>query len=118
MVVAVSYMLPNYLDYFYVLLKLFPCYIIFIFDSVIEGYFFSTGKLHHILIQNLLTNIGVYLTSLILLLCNAWAISLDAIIILFNAGVIVSSVYTIIAYYLDKTRTQKEVVTNNEFCNN
>lgn len=112
------YMLPNYLDYFYVLLKLFPCYIIFIFDSVIEGYFFSTGKLHHILIQNLLTNIGVYLTSLILLLCNVWAISLDAIIILFNAGVIVSSVYTIIAYYLDKNRTQKEVVTNNKFCNN
>ena len=31
------YALPNYLEYFYVLLKLLPFYIIFVFDSVIES---------------------------------------------------------------------------------
>lgn len=102
------YSLPNYLDYFYVLIKLFPCYIIFVFDSVIEAYFFSTGKLHHILIQNILTNIGVYLTAFILIVCDVWTVSLDSIILLFNLGVIVSSLYTIFAYFIDKKSANKK----------
>lgn len=95
------YNLANYLDYFIVLLKLLPCYFIFVIDSVVEAYFFATGKLHHILIQNILTNIGVYLTAFILLLCNVWVVSLDSIIFLFNLGVVVSSVYTISVYLID-----------------
>lgn len=92
------YNLENYNLYFTTLLKLFPCYIIFVFDSVIEAYFISTGKLKHILIQSVLTNIGVYLTAFILYLSNILPITLNTIIILFNLGVFVSSAYTILIY--------------------
>ena len=96
------YNLDNYMGYFIVLLKLFPCYIIFVFDSIIEAYFFATGKLHHILIQNILTNIFVYLTAFILWIFNIWEIKLDSIILLFNIGVIISSIYTILVYVIEK----------------
>lgn len=98
------YNLDNYLSYFITLLKLFPCYIIFVIDSIIEAYFLATGKLHHILIQNLLTNILVYLTAFILYLCNIWIITLNSIIFLFNLGVIVSSIYTISIYFFTKRK--------------
>ena len=96
------YILPNFLNYFVVLLKLLPCYIVFIFDSIIEAYFISTGKMKHILIQTVLTNILIYCTALILYLCNVWVITLDSIILLFNLGVIVSSIYTISVYIIEK----------------
>ena len=98
------YNLSNHLDYFYVLLKLLPCYIIFIFDSIIEAYFISTGKLHHILIQTVITNILVYFTALILYLCGVWVVTLNSIILLFNLGVIISSIYTIFAYIIEKRK--------------
>jgi len=108
-VFKIIYGLQNYMEYFYVLLKLFPCYIIFVFDSVIEAYFLSTGKLHHIFIQNLITNIGIYLTAFVLLLCGVWQISLDAVILLFNCGVVVSSIYTILVFAFEKRRENKKI---------
>ena len=104
------YCLTNYMDYFIVLLKLLPCYIIFVFDSVIESYFISKGKLHHIFIQSVFTNIFVYLTALVLYLCELWTISLNSIILLFNLGVVISSIYTISVYLIDQKnniRSQK-----------
>ena len=101
------YNLSNHLDYFYVLLKLLPCYIIFIFDSIIEAYFISTGKLHHILIQTVITNILVYFTAFILYLCGAWMVTLNSIILLFNLGVVISSMYTIFAYIIEKRKRTK-----------
>lgn len=98
------YSFENYMDYFLTLLKLFPCYIIFCFDNIIESYFISNGKLKHILIQTILTNIVVYGTAYILYLFNVWSVSLDAIIILFNLGVVVSSTYTIIAFVVEKRK--------------
>lgn len=95
------YSLSNYLDYFLVLVKLFPCYIVFIFDSIIESYFIATGKMKHILVQTILTNIFVYCTALILYLCGVWSITLDSIILLFNLGVVVSSIYTISVYFIE-----------------
>ena len=92
------YNLENYTIYFITLLKLFPCYIIFVFDSVIEAYFIAAGKLKYILNQTIITNIGVYLTSFILYVLNILPITLNTIIILFNLGVIVSSTYTILTY--------------------
>lgn len=92
------YNLKNYNEYFLTLLKLFPCYIIFVFDSVIEAYFTSTGKLKYVLIQTIITNICVYLTAFVLYVCNVIPITLNIIIILFNLGVIVSSTYTILTY--------------------
>ena len=98
------YALPNTMDYFYVLLKLFPCYIIFVIDSVIEAYFMATGKLHHILMQSVFTNILVYCTALVLYLCGLWSITLNSIILLFNLGVVISSIYTICAYIYEKRK--------------
>jgi len=103
------YSLSNYLDYFMVLLKLFPCYIIFVFDSIIEAYFIATGKMKHILVQTILTNIFVYCTALILYLCGVWMINLNSIILLFNLGVIVSSIYTIIVYLIENKKEIKNI---------
>lgn len=96
----------NYLNYFEVLLKLFPCYIIFVFDGVIESYFFASGKLHHILIQNIITNVLIYLVAYVLFLSGVWIVTLNSILLLFNLGVVVSSIYTISAYCV----TTKKVV--------
>ena len=106
------YNLANYMDYFYVLLKLFPCYIIFVFDSVIEAYFISTGKMLHILIQNLTTNILIYLTAYICYLCGVWVVTLDTLILLFNLGVVVSSIYTITIYLIIRYRECKQTYKN------
>lgn len=101
------YNLPNHLDFFLVLLKLFPCYIVFVVDSIIESYFISTGKLHHVLIQTIITNILVYLTALISYLFGLWTLSLNAIIVLFNLGVIISSTYTIMVYIKETKKNLK-----------
>lgn len=94
------YCLPNYMEYFMTLLKLSPCYIVFIIDSIIESYFVATGEFHHVLVQTIITNILVYMTALILYLFGVWTITIDAIILLFNLGVVVSSIYTISVYLL------------------
>ncbi len=99
------YVLPNYLEYFVVLIKLFPCYIIFVIDSIIESYFIATGKLHHVLMQSIITNILLYLTALILYLFGIWTITLDSIILLFNLGVVISSAYTISMYLIERKKT-------------
>ena len=103
------YALNNYLDFFIVLLKLLPCYILFIFDSIVESYFISSGKMHHILIQSIITNILVYLTALILFLCNIWTITLNSIILLFNLGVIISSIYTIAVFCITKNKNNEKI---------
>jgi hypothetical protein len=101
-----AYNLSNYLDYFVVMLKLLPCYTIFIVDSAIEAYFNASGKLHHILIQTILTNIVVYLFAFVLYLCGVWTITLNSILLLFNLGVLISSSYTIIAYIIENHRNK------------
>jgi len=98
------YSLSNYMDYFIVLLKLFPCYIIFVIDSIVESYFIATGKLHHVLIQSIITNILLYVTALIFYLCGLWIISLNSIVLLFNLGVIISSLYTISIYIIENRK--------------
>lgn len=104
------YNIVNYIDYFVVLLKLFPCYIIFVVDSVIEAYFFATGKLHHILIQGIITNVLIYLVAYILYLCSIWIPTLDTIILLFNLGVIVSSIYTISIYIFERKKNDSNTL--------
>lgn len=101
------YNLQNYMEFFSVLLKLLPCYSIFIFDSIIESYFISTGKLHHVLVQTFITNILVYMTALILYLCGALTITLNIIILLFNLGVVISSAYTISVYLIEIKKSKK-----------
>lgn len=98
------YRLQNYAEYFVVLLKLLPCYILFVIDSVIESYFIVTGKIHHVLVQSIITNILVYLTALILYMFGVWVITLNSIILLFNLGVVISSIYTILIYILENRK--------------
>ena len=101
------YKLSNYFETFIVMLKLLPCYFIFIIDSIIEAYFISTGKLHHVLIQSIITNILIYLTAFILYLFGIWIVTLNSIILLFNLGVIISSIYTISVYLIEKIKLKK-----------
>ncbi len=103
-----AYRFDNYMQYFTTFLKIAPCYIIFIFDNVIESYFISVGKMHHVLIQNVITNILVYLTSFILYLCGVWVITLDSLIAVFSAGMIFSSIYTISVYLFEKYYIKKK----------
>ena len=96
--------LENYLEYFLTLLKLAPCYLIFIFDNTIESYFIATGKMMHVFIQTFLTNILVYLTSFILYVCKIWHPTLNDIIVVFSVGMIISSLYTISIYIYQKQK--------------
>ena len=98
----------NYMDYFMTLLKLVPCYFIFIFDNVIESYFIATGKMNFVFIQTLITNIAVYLTSFIFYICGVWQVTLNSIILVFSAGMILSSAYTIIVYVHQKRKHNRE----------
>ena len=103
------YGLENYNDYFLTLLKLTPCYFIFIFDNVIESYFIASGKMFHVFVQTFLTNIVVYLTSFILYMCGVWQVTLNSIIWVFSAGMILSSAYTI-CVYIYKVKHKKIMV--------
>ncbi len=111
------YNLNNFMDYFLVLLKLLPCYFVFVFDSVIEALFFATGKLHHILIQTIITNILIYLTAFVLYLCNVFTITLNSIILLFNLGVVVSSAYTICVYLIINKKHKKQLIQKHQLLN-
>lgn len=101
------YRFTNYLDYFLTLLKLMPCYFIFIFDNVIESYFIAVGKMQYVFIQTFITNIIVYLTSYILFVCGVWAVTLNGIILVFSAGMILSSAYTIGCYIYQNIKIKK-----------
>ena len=103
------YKFSDYSLYFSTLVKLVPCYILFCFDSVVEAYFVASGKLHHILIQTILTNLVVYGIAYILYLFNVWTITLDAIILLFNLGMIVSSCYTLCVYFYIKLKKDQKI---------
>ena len=103
------YGFANWNDYFLTLLKLTPCYFIFIFDNVIESYFIASGKMLHVFIQTFLTNIVVYLTSFILYVSGVWRVTLDSIILVFSAGMILSSAYTI-SVYIYNIRQQKKLL--------
>lgn len=105
------YNLTTHIETFIVLLKLLPCYFIFIIDSIIEAYFISTGKMHHVLIQSIITNILVYLTAFVLYACGIWIITLNSIILLFNLGVIISSLYTITVYLIEIYQTKKHTTS-------
>lgn len=109
-----AYQFENYMEYFTTFLKIAPCYIIFIFDNVIESYFISVGKMHHVLIQNLITNILVYLTAFVLYLCGVWVITLDSLIAVFSAGMIFSSIYTISVYIIEKLQSKKKEIESIE----
>ena len=105
--------------------RLFLLFILlFVFNSIIESYFIATGKMKHILVQTILTNILVYCTALILYLCGVWVITLDSVILLFNLGVIVSSLYTISIYLIETKRIknisikQQQNVANQKYINN
>ena len=89
----------NYMDYFLTLVKLTPCYFIFIFDNVIESYFIATGKMNYVFVQTFITNILVYLTSFILYIAGIWHVTLNGIILVFSLGMILSSMYTLFIYY-------------------
>lgn len=105
MLIPIAYVLFNYVYclenamlYFTTLLQMLPCYFVFVFDNVIESYFIASGKLHHVFMQTFLTNICVYVTAYILYVVGVWQITLSSIIALFSAGMIVSSLYTIIVF--------------------
>lgn len=89
----------NYNEYFLTLLKLTPCYFIFIFDNVVESYFIATGKMNYVFVQTFITNILVYLTSFILYITKVWHVTLNGIIWIFSLGMILSSAYTLFIYY-------------------
>ena len=97
----------NYLDYFLTLLKLLPCYFVFIFDNVIESYFIAIGKMQYVFIQTFITNIIVYMTSYIFYLCGVWIVTLNGIILVFSAGMVLSSAYTIGCYLYEKKKIKK-----------
>ena len=104
----------NYQEYFLTLLKLVPCYLIFIFDNTIESYFIATGKLHHVFIQTFLTNILVYLTSFILYSSNIWHPTLNDIIMVFSIGMTISNIYTISVYLIENHRLKKIALSPKE----
>ncbi len=97
----------NHTDYFLTLLKLIPCYLIFIFDNVIESYFIAVGKMNHVFVQTFITNIIVYLTSFILYISGVWIVTLNGIILVFSAGMVLSSAYTICIYIFEKHKCKK-----------
>lgn len=104
------YRFENFNDYFLTLIKLLPCYFIFIFDNVIESSFIASGKMKHVFIQTFLTNIVVYLTSFILYVTGVWNVTLNGIIIVFSAGMILSSAYTIGVYIYNIKHTKKSSI--------
>ena len=102
-----AFRFENYLDYFLTLLKLIPCYLIFIFDNVIESHFIAIGKMNYVFMQTFITNIIVYITSYILYVCGVWIVTLNGIIIVFSAGMVLSSAYTIGCYLYEKKKIKK-----------
>ena len=79
----------------------------FIISLISNVGFISIGKMHHVLVQTFITNIVVYMTSLILYLCGVWTPTLNSIILLFNLGVIISSIYTITVYIIENKRSKR-----------
>ena len=101
------YGFANYSDYFLTLLKLLPGYFVFIFDNVVESFFVASGRMHHVFVQTFITNILVYLSAFVLYVCGVWHVTLNGVIVVFNAGMLLSSLYTLVVFWYIKKKEKQ-----------
>ena len=74
---------------------LFIPYVIFSFNTVIDGVFYGLGLTKYMAYQSIITNGSVYLAAFLLYLTGAWTPSFQGVMLLFALGILVDSFLTV-----------------------
>ena len=73
---------------------LFVPYVMFSFNTVMDGVFYGTGQTKYLAYQSVLTNGTVYLAAFLLYWTGAWAPSFQDVMALFALGILADSILT------------------------
>jgi len=91
---------------------LFAPYVIFSFNTVIDGVFYGLGLTKYMAYQSIITNGSVYLVAFLLYRTGAWNPSFEDVMLLFSLGILVDSFLTATflakALYFDSGKNARE----------
>ena len=74
---------------------LFVPYVMFSFNTVMDGVFYGTGQTKYLAWQSVITNGTVYLAAFLLYWTGAWAPSFEEVMALFALGILADSILTV-----------------------
>ncbi len=74
---------------------LFVPYVLFSFNTVMDAFFYGTGKTMYLAYQSIITNGTVYVVAFVLYITGVWTVTFDSIMVLFSLGPLVDTALTI-----------------------
>ena len=74
---------------------LFVPYVLFSFNTVMDGVFYGTGQTKYLAYQSVITNGTVYLAAFLLYWTGAWAPTFQDVMALFALGILADSILTV-----------------------
>lgn len=101
----------NYLYISKLVLILLPFYIVFAYNSIIDGIMISWGRTDLLLYQSIFANICIYVPYFILLKTGVWIPTVEGIAIMFGMGILLDSIITMLLFILI-VKFKKELIFN------
>lgn len=79
---------------------LFVPYVLFSFNTVMDGVFYGIGQTKYLAYQSVLTNGSVYVIAFLLYVTGAWTPTFEGVMVLFSLGILVDTFLTV--FFLTK----------------
>ena len=87
---------------------LFVPYVLFSFNTVMDAFFYGTGRTEYLAYQSVITNGSVYVVAFLLYVTGVWIPTFERVIVLLSLGILVDSILTLAfllkLLYLDPAR--------------
>lgn len=91
---------------------LFVPYVLFSFNTVMDAFFYGTGRTEYLAYQSIITNGTVYVVAYLLYVAGIWTPKFEDVMILFSLGILVDSIFTVVflakVLYLDPVKTPRQ----------
>ena len=92
---------------------LFVPYVLFSFNTVMDSFFYGTGKTAYLAYQSIITNGTVYVAAFVLYITGAWIPTFEGVMVLFALGILVDSILTMVfllnLLYLDPVNLEAQL---------
>ncbi|MBI2872443.1 MAG: MATE family efflux transporter [Chloroflexi bacterium] len=73
---------------------LFVPYVLFSFNTVMDAFFYGTGRTEYLAYQSIITNGTVYVVAFLLYVSGVWTPTFEGVMVLFSLGILVDSILT------------------------
>ena len=74
---------------------LFVPYVLFSFNTVMDAFFYGTGRTEYLAYQSIITNGTVYVVAFLIYVTGLWTPTFEGVMILFSLGILVDSLLTV-----------------------